>query len=136
MAKQKFVIAPHMRLHEWVAEEKGYFKEEGLDYVYSNPLVSKAGKVHDLGDKVGAYQTYEAGRIWRRLLGLSLDGERGRCVGPRAHVPRRLLGLSLGDFRAAGIQGRKAPKTLPVCRSRWASSRAAITRRSRRWSSG
>ena len=62
MAKEKFVIAPHMRLHEWVAEEKGYFKEEGLDYVYSNPLVSKAGKVHDLGDKVGAYQTYEAGR--------------------------------------------------------------------------
>ena len=27
----KFVIAPHMRLHEWVAEEKGYFAAEGLD---------------------------------------------------------------------------------------------------------
>jgi len=25
----KFVIAPHMRLHEWVAEEKGYFRDEG-----------------------------------------------------------------------------------------------------------
>jgi hypothetical protein len=24
----KFVIAPHMRLHEWVAEEKGYFAGE------------------------------------------------------------------------------------------------------------
>ena len=27
----KFVIAPHMRLHEWVAVEKGYFDEAGLD---------------------------------------------------------------------------------------------------------
>ena len=27
----KFRIEPHGRLQEWVAEEKGYFKEEGLD---------------------------------------------------------------------------------------------------------
>ena len=31
MAKEKFIIEPHFRLHEWVAEEKGYFKDEGLD---------------------------------------------------------------------------------------------------------
>ena len=30
----KFVIAPHMRLQEWVAEEKDYFKQEGLDYEF------------------------------------------------------------------------------------------------------
>lgn len=59
---EKFVIAPHMRLHEWVAEEKGYFEDEGLDYVFKEQLSSKAGKRHDLGDKVGAYQTFEAGR--------------------------------------------------------------------------
>ena len=29
----KFVIAPHMRLHEWIAVEKGYFDEADLDYV-------------------------------------------------------------------------------------------------------
>ena len=28
----EFVIAPHMRLHEWVAVEKGYFDDEGLVY--------------------------------------------------------------------------------------------------------
>ena len=28
----KFVITPHFRLQEWVAEEKGYFRAEGLDY--------------------------------------------------------------------------------------------------------
>ena len=32
MAKDKFIIEPHFRLHEWVAEEKGYFRAEGLDY--------------------------------------------------------------------------------------------------------
>ena len=30
----KFVISPHFRLHEWVAEEKGYFRAEGLDYEF------------------------------------------------------------------------------------------------------
>ena len=29
----KFTIQPHGRLNDWVAEELGYFKDEGLDYV-------------------------------------------------------------------------------------------------------
>ena len=57
-----FVIAPHMRLQEWVAEEKGYFAAEGLDYEFHEALGSTAGKYHQLGDKVGAYQTFEKGR--------------------------------------------------------------------------
>ena len=57
-----FVIAPHMRLQEWVAEEKGYFAAEGLDYEFRDELVAKDGKRHDLGDKIGAYQTFEQGR--------------------------------------------------------------------------
>lgn len=51
-----------MRLHEWVAEEKGYFEDEGLDYEFTDALRSSDGKLHDLGNKVGAYQTFEAGR--------------------------------------------------------------------------
>ena len=58
----KFVISPHMRLQEWVAEEKGYFTQEGLDYEFREALGSKDAKQHDLGDKVGAYQTFERGR--------------------------------------------------------------------------
>jgi ABC-type nitrate/sulfonate/bicarbonate transport system substrate-binding protein len=58
----KFVIAPHMRLHEWVAEQKGYFAAEGLDYEFRDELSSQDGKKHYLGDKVGAYQTFERGR--------------------------------------------------------------------------
>jgi ABC-type nitrate/sulfonate/bicarbonate transport system substrate-binding protein len=58
----KFVIAPHFRLHEWVAEEKGYFRAEGLDYEFRETMGSKDAKMHNLGDKVGAYQTFEKGR--------------------------------------------------------------------------
>jgi ABC-type taurine transport system substrate-binding protein len=58
----RFVIAPHMRLQEWVAEEKGYFQAEGLEYDFLEEFVSNEGKKHDLGDKVGAYQTFERGR--------------------------------------------------------------------------
>ncbi len=31
----KFRIQPHGRLQEWVAEEKGYFTDEGLDYEFA-----------------------------------------------------------------------------------------------------
>lgn len=58
----KFVIAPHMRLQEWVAEEKGYFSMEGLVYEFRDQLTSSDGKKHDLGDRVGAFQTFEQGR--------------------------------------------------------------------------
>lgn len=59
----KFVIGPHMRLQEWVAQEKGYFDAEGLDYELENQLAAmQKDHLHDLGDKVGAYQTFEQGR--------------------------------------------------------------------------
>jgi hypothetical protein len=58
----RFLIAPHMRLQEWAAEEKGYFTAEGLEYEFLEELMSKDGKKHDLGHMVGAYQTFEKGR--------------------------------------------------------------------------
>ena len=30
----KFIIQPHGRLQEWIAHEKGYFRDEGLDYEF------------------------------------------------------------------------------------------------------
>jgi ABC-type nitrate/sulfonate/bicarbonate transport system substrate-binding protein len=58
----KFVIEPHFRLQEWVAEEKGYFADEGLDYVFRELVQSTDGKIHDQGDRMGAYQSFEKGR--------------------------------------------------------------------------
>ena len=63
MTKQKFIIQPHFRLQEWVADEKGYFRDEGLDYVFEETVKSTEGKSHDQnGAKSGAYQTFEQGR--------------------------------------------------------------------------
>jgi len=53
----KFVISPHFRLHEWVAEEKGYFADEGLDYEFRNVF-----KTHAVANKIGAYTSFEKGR--------------------------------------------------------------------------
>ncbi len=58
----KFIIEPHFRLHEWVAEELDFFKEEGLDYVFQEKVRSSDGAIHDTGDGVGAYQSIEGGR--------------------------------------------------------------------------
>ena len=52
-----FVITPHFRLQEWVAEEKGYFKAEGLDYEFRAVF-----DTHALPDRVGAYSSFEKGR--------------------------------------------------------------------------
>ena len=59
----KFVIAPHMRLQEWVAEEKDYFRQEGLDYefydVKSHVSAIKTAEELPPEKRSGAYQTFE-----------------------------------------------------------------------------
>src|SRR6516225_6724541 len=62
MSKDKFIIEPHFRLQEWVAEEKGYFKDEGLDYVFHELIKSTDGAHHYKGDRAGAMQSFERGR--------------------------------------------------------------------------
>ena len=57
----RFVISPHFRLQEWVAEEKGYFAQEGLDYEFREAITTKDAKRQNLGDRVGAYQSIERG---------------------------------------------------------------------------
>ena len=58
-------IMPHGRLQEWVAEEKGYFAAEGLEYSF---VLSEDYGVHnpqrdDTGEiKTGAFETFGAGR--------------------------------------------------------------------------
>ena len=40
----KFLIEPHFRLQEWVAEEKGYFRAEGLDYEFRELVRATGGQ--------------------------------------------------------------------------------------------
>ncbi|SEO43266.1 hypothetical protein SAMN02990966_01860 [Rhodospirillales bacterium URHD0017] len=57
----KFIVEPHFRLQEWVAEEKGYFRAEGLDYEFRELIRSTAGQHHNKGAS-GAFQSIEKGR--------------------------------------------------------------------------
>ena len=57
----KFIVEPHFRLQEWVAEEKGYFRAEGLDYEFRELIRSTDGQHHNKGDE-GAFQSIEKGR--------------------------------------------------------------------------
>ncbi|GAA3768899.1 hypothetical protein GCM10022240_21640 [Microbacterium kribbense] len=40
----KFIIQPHGRLQEWVAEEHGYFTDEGLDYEFAEEWFAGASR--------------------------------------------------------------------------------------------
>ncbi len=65
-----FIINPHGRLQEWVAQEKDYFAQAGLsDYeLRAHSLLTRDSpkKAHSpdpvADNRYGAYQTYEAGR--------------------------------------------------------------------------
>src|ERR1051326_3928821 len=68
-----FKIQPHNRLQEWVAEEKGYFAAEGLEYVFhfsGTPDGVGVGRSYHLNGSVqsteevksGAFETMETGR--------------------------------------------------------------------------
>jgi len=60
-AMTKFVIESHFRLQEWVAEEKGYFRDEGLDYEFRELIRSTEGQHHNKVNE-GAFQSIEKGR--------------------------------------------------------------------------
>ena len=64
----KFLIQSHGRLQEWVAEEKGYFKDERLDYEFLvKPIITWSANVQAI-DLVpaeiqrGAFESIEEGR--------------------------------------------------------------------------
>jgi len=95
-----FKIQPHNRLQEWVAEEKGYFRDEGLDYVFHysgspdgvgvgrNYRLNGGGAVQTTDEvKSGAFETMEAGRTcdisaachW--AVNMAASGQHGRMWG-------------------------------------------------------
>ena len=88
-----FIIQPHQRLQEWVAEENGYFTDEGLDYVFRpsgessrNPSVNSTEGAPD-EVKRGAFESMEAGRAcdvssachW--AVGMAASAQHGRMWG-------------------------------------------------------
>ena len=64
----KFRIQPHMRLHEWVADEEGFFREEGLEYELDPKGFAASSAAVQRGDaapmpvRSGAFEDMEKGR--------------------------------------------------------------------------
>ena len=89
-----FKIQPHTRIQEWVALEKGYFTDEGLDYeleksfagVFRNPsLDTKDAPVAEMKD--GAFESMAAGRecdissACHWAVNMAASAEHGRMWG-------------------------------------------------------
>src|SRR5437764_8159200 len=91
-----FRIQPHGRLQEWVTEEKGYFRDEGLDYefVTDSTMVSRGGyaSVQPADGSApqvptGAFESLEEGRAceissachW--AVNMASAGQHGRMWG-------------------------------------------------------
>jgi NitT/TauT family transport system substrate-binding protein len=60
----KFTIQPHGRLQEWIAHEKDYFRDEGLDYEFARGPSSDTRKNVDARGMVtellsGAFESYK-----------------------------------------------------------------------------
>jgi NitT/TauT family transport system substrate-binding protein len=89
----RFRIMPHGRLQEWVAEEKGYFRDEGLDYEFVyGALLPRDATVQSANDAPaqvmkGAFESMEAGRAcdvssachW--AVNMASSAEHGRMWG-------------------------------------------------------
>ena len=56
-----FAIEPHFRLQEWVADEKGYFHREGLDYEFQEFIRSSGGAHHDAAQAAPSRASRRAG---------------------------------------------------------------------------
>jgi len=61
----RFVIQPHGRLQEWIADDQGYFRDEGLDYEFRHGLSMASAKRIDPQGAVteirsGAFESYKS----------------------------------------------------------------------------
>jgi len=98
-----FKIQPHSRLQEWVADEKGYFRDEGLEYVFHVPGSSLdemgVGRTYHVNGaiqsteeapsdvKLGAFESMEKGRTcdisaachW--AVNMAASGQHGKMWG-------------------------------------------------------
>ncbi len=82
----KFRIQPHGRLQEWVAEELGYFKDEGLDYEFVFGIVSQQseepkevrhGALEDMKDG----RACEVSSACHWMVNVAATGQHGRMWG-------------------------------------------------------
>jgi ABC-type nitrate/sulfonate/bicarbonate transport system substrate-binding protein len=121
----KFRIQPHVRLQEWVAEELGFFRDEGLDYEFeitgfssgsaaptvkrtdSAPLAVRSGAFEDMAKgrscdvsaachwAVNAAASSEHGKMWGKAYSVCESGIFVAADSPYAK-PEQLAGVKVG----------------------------------------
>ena len=126
----KFVIEPHFRLQEWVAEEKGYFRAEGLEYEFRELIRSTAGQHHDKANQ-GAFQSIEKGREADVSCACHWTVNVAASKG-HAKLYADVYSIAPSGIFVAADSRSGRPPILPASPFRSVSSRAATTRRSRR----
>ena len=113
-----FRIQPHGRLQEWVAEEKGYFKEEGLEYEFKSSYFGTAQPTVAPADqapaevKSGAFEIMESenraceiSSACHWAVNMAAHGEHGRMWG-------HAYSITPGGLWAAPDSGIKKPEDL------------------------
>ena len=105
----KFRIEPHGPFQEWVADEKGYFKDEGLDYEFLTSYATQASgyalvqstKRRRRRNAFKRWQGRAAQRVVRRRLGATRHG--GSLPPAWANVGTRLRDYPLVHSCSAGF---------------------------------
>ena len=124
----KFRIMPHGRLQEWVADQRGYFRDEGLDYEFvrwdlgrrehaaatdAAPQMVMAGALEDMREGrscevssachwcVGMAAASSPGRMWGGAYTVTPSGI---YVPPESDIrrPEDLAGVQIGVGRHSG----------------------------------
>ena len=99
----KFIIEPHFRLQEWVAEEKGYFRGRGPRLRVQGVHPRHRRRPSRKGGKVGAFQSHREGPRGQRHLRLPLDRQCRRLARPHQALRRRLFGGAVRHLRAGRL---------------------------------
>jgi len=118
----RFRIQPHVRLQEWVAEEEGFFREEGLDYEFeaggfaamssvqpgdAGPMSVRSGAFEDMEEgrscdvsaachwAVNAAAASSHGRMWGKAYSVCVSGIFVAADSPYRR-PEDLAGVAVG----------------------------------------
>ena len=137
----KIRIQPHVRLQEWVAEEHGYFRDEGLDYEFDPAGFAAARRTPTstvspsdaapLAVRSGAFEDMQAGRTCDVSGACHWAVNAAATAEPRADVGPRVLGVPVRASSSRPTRRIRSPRTWPASRSASATTRAATTRPSR-----
>lgn len=84
----KFRISTHGRLQDWIAVEKGYFEDEGLDYELDIRAQENAQQDIQAGDgadiRTGAYELYRSGSGGKKNMSCACHWAVNQAAGDEA----------------------------------------------------